>query len=226
MPSVLTLLGAGTIPTAAGGASFAFPFSVVANHATAATTASSDTTGITCLVIICHYTNGGFTSIADSKGNTWSALQAEGSDAGMGAAARTYICESPTVGTGHTFTLTAGDASIYVVGITGEAASSLDQATTINFDDASPFTSDTTGTTAQNDEILIGWVESNAGSTETLTAGGSFAPGDKILETTDSTYWTGAVAAKIVASTGTFATSWTLAIGNKTLNGIFTIKKA
>ena len=58
------------------------------------------------------------TTVSDSKGNTWTGLT---SRVGAGAAQRLYYCLAPTVGTGHTFTVsgTSTAATIHVYAFFG-----------------------------------------------------------------------------------------------------------
>lgn len=89
--------------------------------------ASSDTSGITTgslnttgadLIVLCvgYYSGGGGTAtVSDSKGNTWTGLTARtgGSGTGSDETSRIFYCSNPTVGTGHTFTVTSVTAATY-----------------------------------------------------------------------------------------------------------------
>lgn len=88
------------------------------------TTPSIDTTGCTLLVVSLVYQKAGGSNLSDSKGNTWTALTAYEGPATCGS--RIYYCDSPTVGTGHTFTTTSKLGGLTVFGITGEASSAYD----------------------------------------------------------------------------------------------------
>lgn len=77
------------------------------------TTAALDTTGMTLLAAYVCYDGVPATIISDSKGNTWVA-QTLRTDPVWGMKGRWYVCEAPTVGTGHTFTVGNGYASIFV----------------------------------------------------------------------------------------------------------------
>lgn len=69
------------------------------------TTGSIDTTGATLIVLIMHTFTGGISETpSDNKSNTWSLLTPQDSQ----APGRTQICYciNPTVGAGHTFTIT------------------------------------------------------------------------------------------------------------------------
>lgn len=70
-----------------------------------ATSPAIDTTGATLLVVgVSYLQSAAAPTISDSKGNTWTALtQRVGGNVHN---SRLYYCENPTVGTGHTFTMT------------------------------------------------------------------------------------------------------------------------
>lgn len=94
--------------------------------ASGGTTASIDTTGASLLTLVCGY-GAVAISVSDSKGNTWTALTEHSSGATKSIV---YYCANPTVGTGHTFTLTgASSASSMIASAwSGVATSSpLDQ---------------------------------------------------------------------------------------------------
>lgn len=62
------------------------------------TTAAIDTTGATLLVVCVGHL--GAVTVSDSKGNTWTALT-------QGSRGRIYYVQNPTVGSGHTFSVTS-----------------------------------------------------------------------------------------------------------------------
>lgn len=71
-----------------------------------ATTASIDTTGATLLVIAVSY--GAAITVSDSKGNTWTALTERNATSFQH---RIYYVANPTVGTGHTFTVSGSSVA-------------------------------------------------------------------------------------------------------------------
>lgn len=89
------------------------------------TTGSLDTTGATLLIAVVTYA--GSVSVSDSKSNTWTALTAY---ADSGVTSRIYYVNSatPTVGTGHTFTLngTGIAGAINVMAFSGTTAAPYD----------------------------------------------------------------------------------------------------
>lgn len=112
---------------AAGGGGYNKIFDVgVGGTVGSCVTSATDTSGSTLIVIgVSYYLT--LPTLSDSKGNTWQPLTAEGQTT---ASAKLYWCENPTVGSGHTFTLTGGDgvelATLSVIGFSGNAASPFD----------------------------------------------------------------------------------------------------
>jgi hypothetical protein len=91
--------------------------------ANGATTSGIDTTGANLIVLApAWFTPAADPTISDSKGNTWTALTKR---TGIQTASRLYYCVGPTVGSGHTFTVS--DTGIYpalgVVAVSGAHAS-------------------------------------------------------------------------------------------------------
>lgn len=73
-----------------------------------AVTTAIDTTGASLIVVgINYFLGAGSATLSDSKGNTWTALTLVSESTANG---RLYYCVNPTVGSGHTFTLTASGA--------------------------------------------------------------------------------------------------------------------
>lgn len=74
------------------------------------TSSAVDTTGAALLVgVSAYYTAGGGSVVpSDSKSNVWTFLTPRGSNAS--GTVRICYCLAPTVGTGHTFTITSGNA--------------------------------------------------------------------------------------------------------------------
>lgn len=89
------------------------------------TTGALDTTGATLLIAVVTYA--GTVSVSDSKGNTWTALTAS---ANGGVTSRIYYVNSatPTVGSGHTFTLngTGIAGAINIIAFSGSDSTPYD----------------------------------------------------------------------------------------------------
>jgi hypothetical protein len=108
------------------------------------TTAAINTTGADLLVLGVAYNVGGPPSVSDSKGNTWIALTARTSS---NASHRFFYAKNPTVGSGHTFTVSG---SFSYPGIVVQAFSGAD--TTAPFD-VEAGTSGSSGTSAATGAI-------------------------------------------------------------------------
>lgn len=226
----LATLGAGGADPAAGG-SPTIAFNTFASHASAAVTSSANLAGVQTLVAYCVYSSGSFTSFVDSSSNTWSVLSAESNDASAGMAVRAFICQNATVTGSHTFTLTAGTPTVFVVGMAGLAVSALDANPGIVNDTSSPYASNATGTLTQASEIVLTFIATNGsgGGTASHTLGGDFAAGDRLNQQTNaSSFWTGSCGGKIVSATTTQTASWTEtgAGTNRTLVAIYSFKAA
>lgn len=127
------------------------------------TSTSIDTTGANFLVANLVIINGGSATLTDSYGNTWTALTSYGNS----TQAQLYYVASPTVGTGHTFTITGSSQfpALAVASFSGVASSSPLDVEIGNT--ASSATSCSTGslTPTSNNELMItgiGTVSSHA----------------------------------------------------------------
>lgn len=93
---------------------------------TGGTSSALNTTGANLLVLtISPWSEVSGISVSDSKGNTWNALT---NRVGIGPATRIYYCVPSSVGSGHTFTVSASAnffGQIGVLAISGAAASPL-----------------------------------------------------------------------------------------------------
>lgn len=172
------------------------------------TSAAIDTTGANFLVVCITSSVGStfFGSLTDSKTNTWSVAQDWINN--TGGYVRIMYAVNPTVGTGHTFTVTysAGSPPYIVLAVASysgmQTASVLDQTATGSGTSASLATS-STGTTTVADELLIMTGTVSNGSNSTFTGTNGF--------TVRSQYGRadlgeiGFLADRIVSATGTYA---------------------
>jgi hypothetical protein len=85
------------------------------------TSAAIDTTGMN--LIVAAIQTAGTMNFSDSKSNTWTALT-QRTEPVLSWATRLYYCSNPTVGTGHTFSTTSANVSMYVASWSGGHASS------------------------------------------------------------------------------------------------------
>lgn len=189
---------------------------------TTAATGSPTVTGSTFLVLMEWGSTPTFVSIADNKSNTYSQIGTEISS--EGTKRRAYICQNGTGGAGHTVTTTisgnTGHALVFVE-VKGVATSSQDQLVNFTADSASPFTSGTTGTTTQADEmaVVLYWI--NEYTATTITWGNGYSEAIKYIEGGTGTL---AVGYKNLAATGTQQASVTLSAGTATSALIITLK--
>lgn len=174
------------------------------------TTGAIDTTGANFLVV-CIASNLGsssFTSLTDSKSNTWQVALNWTSNSGDFI--RIMYAENPTVGTGHTFSLNYSSSAFTVLcaaAYSGMAtASTIDKTATGTGNSTSLLTS-ATATTAQSEELLIGTGTLSAGADSTFSAGTNYT-----IRTQQGFASSGAIGFledRIVAATGTYTASAT-----------------
>ena len=136
-------------------------YSIVANTAqdsadgNSVTTSGIDTTAANLIaVFVAAETGGSNRTPSDSQGNTWTAIGSDLNDGGI--AGRWWYKAAPTTNAAHTFSITGTGnfCSIWVVAVSGAAASPLDQS---NGATALASTSLATGsiTPTENDELIL-----------------------------------------------------------------------
>ncbi len=153
--------------------------SVQTSGATSVTTASFTSTSGNFLAAGCstNISSWSGSPITDSNSNSWSNAWVQ--NGGVGKAAQ-YYAESITGGAGHTVTCTRPGGSGVIGLAIGEfsgiaVSSSLDQTASANFNtNVSPYSSGSTGSTAQADELLIGVGAGNTGATPGASIPGLF----------------------------------------------------
>lgn len=132
--------------------------SAASTTATSVTTAAVNTTGANLLVIwtaeVAESTPG---TVADSKGNSWVPVASQPAvTAGLGSRVRCWACLNPTVGSGHTVTVTADKPAVsFEAYATGSSAASVDA--TVGTSTTTVVTSLATGTLtpAGNNELVL-----------------------------------------------------------------------
>lgn len=167
------------------------------------TTGSIDTTGADLIVIVVS-AYGGAPTLSDSKGNTWTARTSYGPI----HVCKIYYCASPTVGSGHTFTLTSSTLypTVNVAAFSGTHATPYD----VENGYAEVGAPSTTGqpgsvTPSEDNEVLITGTThastvSSIGSSFTITDNIAYGAGTNIG---------GAMAYKIQTSAGAENPTWT-----------------
>lgn len=166
-------------------------------------------------------------SVADSKGNTYTQIGTTQANFGYDAACAFYRCENGTGGGSHTatvnFAASTAFPSIYFVELTGVATASFDQ-TAQNNDNSSPFTV-TTPTLSQADEIVLAICGTNSGDNPiTYAESTGFTVIDS--ETNGTTAYVGHFVYKIVAATTAVTPSFTASSGTQSVVFAATFKKA
>jgi hypothetical protein len=169
------------------------------------TTTSITTVAGGALYAACAFGGAQAVSCTDNKGNTWrSPVQASTSRGKL------FICEDPiNVGEGHTVTFGfAGNepASVFFGQFMGTSAACFDQSGT-SIDDADPLDCSLADATAQAAEVILTFIASGRDA-PTYSAPAGYTLIDKSASVDGNNYWTGAIAYKIVAATGTFTASW------------------
>lgn len=142
----------------------------------------------------------------DSKGNIYTPINTQFT-MNWGGFVRAWYCENAVGGTSHTFTATntAGASAIQITAIEitgGRTSGILDQFTAWLSDASSPYTTNTTGTTAQANELALVFEGTDTSAATAITWGNGYAvvPGS---EETDAAHMTGGFGYKVLSATGT-----------------------
>lgn len=112
----------GKLPRIAGAAGALVLHAAASSTSSVATFGAVDTTGANLLVINAIYASA--PAVADNKGNTWNALTAQTSG---GVSSQLFYAQNPTVGAGHTFTVTANFPSAELLAFSGMQSAPFDQ---------------------------------------------------------------------------------------------------
>lgn len=201
---------------------------------TQTTAGLTTTTGNTFEILVQWSRNSGtFSSVADSKGNTYTIVDTQLNWEGVNGGWIRYRCENGTGGATHTATVTLtgsnGPITLFFTEYSGLAASSqLDQHDRRE-DTASAFTLAAGLTTTQNDEILVLFAAGNSGSnpaTHAETGLGSSTIQTACEETNGASFWTGFIATAVKSSTGAFNPSVTESGATAMAIGLATYKAA
>lgn len=179
---------------------------------TAVTSSGTSQATASTFYIFAHWDTGStFTSVADSKSNTYTLV---GAEQAIGAfRTRLYRCVNGTGGASHTATLVvsgAGGATVYLVEATGCNTSSPVDQSDRRTESASPYTLAAGLTTTQANELLLSFFAGDSGSNPATNAESGLGSSTIVVEETNgAANWTGAVAKSYKTSTGTFNPSWT-----------------
>lgn len=181
---------------------------------TGVTTAASGST----FVILAIWDTTSFTSIADSKGNTYTLMNTELAWGIGNAKSRMYYCANGTGGASHTATLTiSGTGSLLVcfLEITGAATASFDTSNR-QTDAASPFVAPSLSNAQAASMYVAGEVGDSGSNPATLAESTGFTVQSAATETNGASFYTGGLATLIVASIASRAASFTQTGSNNT----------
>lgn len=201
-----------------------------AEGATTCTTTGVTTTTGNLFVASTGFCCAAFTSVTDSKGNSYTNAIADITDA-IGGKSRQDYKENGTGGASHTFTLTGASAAFFgtmsVTEVSGAATSgALDKtATGITNPGATSHTTSSTATTAQANELLLGFGSTSAGPTTFTTDTGAGWTEQTNISTDADTEGL-ITGTRIVSATSTFAYTYTTAETRDATQGISTWKEA
>lgn len=170
---------------------------------TSLSTAAITTTSGNLVVIGVTYV-ASFSSVSDSKGNTWT-LAAGPVTASAGDTIRCYYAFNLTGGAGHTFTLNlsaAGAGVVCAAEYSGVLLTDpLDQTAT-QASSGNPVDSSSTATTTQADELLIGYGQQSSGVNLAWSAGASYTLRANVADAVPSSI--GAMVERLVSATGAY----------------------
>jgi hypothetical protein len=191
---------------------------------TACTTPGVTSTTGNLFVASTGYCCAAFTSITDSKSNTYTNAVAEISFASV--LGRQQYVAGGTGGGSHTFTVTGGSgfyASLSVSEISGAAASPLDKTATGTSTSGTSHTTAATATTSQANELLVGFGTTTSDTTFTTDTGAGWTERTNIATDLDTEgLLTGT---KIVSATGAYTFTYTTS-PRDAVHGISTWKEA
>jgi hypothetical protein len=180
-----TTTGTSSLALAASGTVVKTPRLVASTQAggvNGGTTPSIDTTGATFLVLFTSSSNAAGLTVSDSKGNTWIGLTAQ---TGSEPDAQIWYAVNPTVGTGHTFTV-SGTTTYSSIAVQAHAGVVVTQPFdgvqngTVGFGESSPVAAGSVTPSGDGYLVIAGFAH-NAFSTtvsidSSFTKAGDFAP--------------------------------------------------
>jgi hypothetical protein len=135
------------------------------------TTSGIDTTGANFLAVFVAYITGTTPTVSDSKSNTWTPLTAR--DTTIGAKGQFFYSKNPTVGTGHTFTV-SGSSIFASIGV--QAFSGVDPSSPFDAENGAINTTSTSLNTnnvspGQANEVIVAGLAFDGTGTVSPTAG-------------------------------------------------------
>ena len=192
------------------------------------TSSAINTTGASLLIVVASNFSSDLYSPTDSKGNTYTSLTRVAS---VGNTARIWYCANPTVGSGHTFTLTRVNDLAF--GISGCAAAFSGVATTSPFDvengTATYGASGVTGSvTPSNDNelILAGVGFWTGGTPAVMSINSSMSITDQVVDSNANSTSGSALAYFVQGTAAAINPTWTSTVNPTVLNAFIASFKA
>lgn len=180
------------------------------------TTGAANTTGADLIVAhVAWYTGTTNPTLSDSYGNTWTGLTTQAGSDQQGS--RLYYCYAPTVGSGHTFSLTGANTypTVEALAFSGAAASPFDQESGATGGSGGTSLSPGSVTPSEASELLVtGHCFRTLGGTgQTPSVGGGFTR--ELLDTGVSGQCVGGAVGYLIQSAAAAANpAWTWATGD------------
>lgn len=183
---------------------------------------SNTTNGSAIVIAIGSFFGEAPGSCADNKGNTYTLAGQTPSHNAL-----IYVAENIVGGASHSVTFTASTGGCYFVAVAAEyanvaTAASVDKTAATDTAGTPNYSSGSTATTSQNDELLLG-VQHRHAAGIVFTPSGSWV---NVKTQDDGSFHTMNLQDQIVASTGTYASTGSLTLGGQPQSVIVTLKLA
>ena len=191
------------------------------------TSASIDSTGANLIVVGVAWLATSSQTLSDSKGNTWTALTLP-SGTSNDPNTRLYYCSSPTVGTGHTFTITGTNvySTLWAIAYSGAETSSVLDAQNSASDNFSPTTLGSGSVTPSADgAVVVSGLATFINATNPTVSGGAISRLGFLNAVANQTY-TVSYADEIQTTATARTATWSWTTGNRAVATIAAFKAA
>ena len=178
------------------------------------TSDAADTTGVDLLIVpVIYY--GGTPSLTDSKSNTYTGLTSYGGNTGTAYFIKIFYCIAPTVGSGHTFTVSSSSYNSLIYAGFSKTSPLFDTGKDTGYNNNGGFTTAQPGslTPSQNDCLVFSAICWNAGGDGSIDSG--FTLLDQV-QNTDVATFRGSAAYKIQTTATAENPTWTITTGSNT----------
>jgi hypothetical protein len=187
-------------------------FSLIVSASGTGTSGSCNTTGANLIVLVGVYDGGGTGAFTDSKGNTYTLLTRPATTIET-AASNSYVrlayCYAPTVGSGHTFTISPSYGSIHAIAVSGSASSPFDVESAgygSNAANATTNQPETATPSVDNCLLVAGLGVGDTGNPSSIDSSFTFSTG---IAAHTSVRWGGALAYQIQTTATARNPTWT-----------------